>query len=306
MPLSSGDLRTLSECAIEAALEAGRLIASRSGETLEVRQKEGGDSLASKVVTEVDLLSDAIISERLRPGCDQYDIALLTEEGGDDLRRLESETFWCVDPLDGTLDFIESTPGYSVSIALVARSGIPLIGVVYDPLSQTLYSAIKGEGACLNGKRWRLDSSSSVAGKPLTLVCDRSLVERSDYRQVTRQIESMADRLGLSGLRTLHKGGAVLNACRVLENRPACYFKFPKPEEGGGSLWDFAATACLFNELGAIATDFYGGPLELNRAESTFMNHRGVMFATDHELALEVSRSLGRTLGRALEAGQAD
>lgn len=288
MPLSSDDLKALSECAIKAALDAGRLIASRSTGPLDVQRKDGGDSLASQVVTEVDLLSEAIIVKELSPSCDKHDIALLSEEGVDDLRRLETEAFWCVDPLDGTLDFIESSPGYSVSIALVSNSGLPLIGVVYDPVTETLYSALKGQGAYLNGKPWRLDFRSPVAERPLTLVCDRKLAEARDYRQVIEQFESVAERLGLKGVRTLHKGGAVLNACRVLENRPACYFKSPKAEAGGGSLWDFAATACIFSELGAIATDFHGEPLELNRAESTFMNHRGVMFATDPELALEV------------------
>jgi 3'-phosphoadenosine 5'-phosphosulfate (PAPS) 3'-phosphatase len=79
-----------------------------------------------------------------------------------------------------------------------------------------------------------------------------------------------------------------MNAIEVLENPPACYFKFPKPQQGGGSLWDFAATAAIFNECGASARDFDGQSLELNRAESTFMNHRGVLFATDAALAEEI------------------
>ena len=286
MPFSADDLLSLSECAINAALDAGRLIASRSGESISVQQKEGGVSLASQVVTEVDLASESAIVKRLSPSCEQYDIALLTEEVVDDLGRLESDAFWCVDPLDGTLAYIESTPGYSVSIALVSNSGQPLIGVVYDPLTRRLYSSVKGQGAYLNGQPWRLNFDSPVSQKPLTLVCDRNLAEGEGYDRVLEHFESKARRLGLSGVRTLHKGGAVLNACWVLENRPACYFKFPKAEAGGGSLWDFAATACLFNELGAIATDFYGEPLELNRVESTFMNHRGVIFATDPELVV--------------------
>lgn len=297
MPLSSDDLKALSECAIKAALEAGRLIASRSNEPKEVKHKAGGISLSSQVVTEVDLLSEAIIVKELSPSCDKHGIALLSEEGVDDLRRLETEAFWCVDPIDGTLAFIESSPGYSVSIALVSRSGVPLIGVVYDPVTETLYSALRGQGASLNGQPWRLDSSSAVKDKPLTLVCDRSLDESRDFSQVVLQFEAIAERLGLCGVSTVHKRGAVLNACRVLENGPACYFKFPKAEEGGGSLWDFAATACLFNELGAIATDFHGEPLELNRAESTFMNQCGVIYATDHDLALEVQSIWNDVLG---------
>lgn len=297
MPLSAKDLSTLSKRAIDAALDAGRIIASRSGEPITVMRKEGGDNLASQVVTEVDLLSEAAIIKRLSPSCEEYGIAMLTEESDDDKTRLEAKAFWCIDPIDGTLAFIESTPGYSVSIALVAKSGLPLIGIVYDPVTKTLYSAVRGQGAFLNGKPWSLDDHSSDKNKALTLVCDRSLDEASHFPQVLQHFEAIAEKMGLKGVRTVHKRGAVMNACRVLESGPACYFKFPKLDDGGGSLWDFAATACIFNELGSIATDFHGEALELNRAESTFMNHGGVMFATDHELAEEVRRELGVSHG---------
>ena len=293
MPLSAKDLSTLSKCAIDAALDAGRLIASRSNEPITVMHKEGGDTLASQVVTEVDLLSNDIIIKGLSPTCSEYGIALLTEEGDDDLKRLEADAFWCVDPLDGTLSFTESIPGYSVSIALVSRQGTPLIGVVYNPVTKNLYSAVKGQGACLNFKPWRPDFNPPYEGRPLTAVFDPSMDESAhNYTVIMEGLELIAEKMGLSGVQTMHRGGAVVNSCRVLENAPACYFKFPKPQDGGGSLWDFAATTCLFNELGAIATDFHGQALELNRAQSTFMNHRGVMYATDHELALEVRREL--------------
>jgi fructose-1,6-bisphosphatase/inositol monophosphatase family enzyme len=54
--------------------------------------------------------------------------------------------------------------------------------------------------------------------------------------------------------------------------------KFPKKEKGGGSIWDFAATACLFQELGLPATNFAGGRLDLNREEGTFMHREGVYY----------------------------
>ena len=161
--------------------------------------------------------------------------------------------------------------------------------MIYDPLSKTLYSAIKGQGAWRNGETWTLPSASSLSGKTLTLVCDRSQEEQPTYPSLLEQFETIAKRIGAAGLRTLHKGGAVMSGCWVLENRPACYFKAPKPQEGGGCLWDFAAIACLFHELGAVATDFHGQPLDLNRADSTFMNHRGVIFATDEALLAEIA-----------------
>jgi 3'-phosphoadenosine 5'-phosphosulfate (PAPS) 3'-phosphatase len=55
--------------------------------------------------------------------------------------------------------------------------------------------------------------------------------------------------------------------------------KRPKKEKGGGSIWDFAATACIFQELGLPATDFEGGALDLNKKNGTFMNEHGVFYA---------------------------
>ncbi|MFC1603212.1 3'(2'),5'-bisphosphate nucleotidase CysQ [Pseudomonadota bacterium] len=281
MQLTSDDLMLLSQQATFAAKQAGALITQRAQQPISVQKKKGVDQLASQVVTEIDHLSQALILDTLLPTCATYDLALLTEESTDDKQRLKKDYFWCIDPLDGTLPFVESIAGYSVSIALVSRSGIPQIGVVYDPVEQTLYSAVRGQGAFRNGQLWAFPSSDVTTEKTLTLVCDRSLVQRADYPNVIEALERMASQLSLAGVRVVNQGGAVMNACWVIENNPACYFKFPKPQDGGGSLWDFAATACLFHELGAIACDFHGQPLDLNRADSTFMNHRGVIFAED-------------------------
>ena len=75
----------------------------------------------------------------------------------------------------------------------------------------------------------------------------------------------------------------------VLDNQPGCYLKLPAGR-GGGSLWDFAATACMFHEAGSVATDVHGGALDLNRPDSTFMNHRGVLFASDERVARRLTR----------------
>ena len=114
MQLSTNDLYLLSQCAISAALQAGQMIANFDRDKLTVNTKKAGTSLASQVVTEVDHLSQAIILQTLQPGCDIYDLALLTEESPDDGSRLEKDYFWCIDPLDGTLPFIEGVHGYSV------------------------------------------------------------------------------------------------------------------------------------------------------------------------------------------------
>ncbi len=289
MKLSTDDLLALQQTAISAATEAGQLIAERAHQSVEVLHKTGGDSLASQVLTEVDLASESVILKWLKPSCAQYDLALLSEETTDDRSRLEKDYFWCVDPLDGTLSFIETTAGYAVSIALVSRAGVPLIGVVYNPVTSKLYSAVQGQGVWLNAQPWRPTFNDPMQGRVLTLVCDRGFLQRNDYPQIQQALEVVCDRLGLSSIQVINKGaGAVMNALWVIEHQPACYFKLPKPETGGGSLWDFAASAAILNELDAVVSDFYAQPLELNCAESTFLNYKGVMIASHQALADEI------------------
>jgi len=291
MKLSSADLNLLANVAISAATEAGQLIAR--SRPVEVEHKAVGEHLASMVVTEIDRRSEAIIVDRLTPTLKRFELGLLTEERNDDHSRLSADYFWCIDPLDGTLPFIEGVPGYAVSIALVDRAGMPWIGVVYDPVEATLLHAISGVGAFRDGARWPATLRSGSQAMPsdmLSVFADRSLVARSDKDQIVEALGEIAHKMGLSGVRWQVAAGAVMNACGVLANAPACYFKPPVVASGGGSLWDFAATACLFDEVGAIATDFRGAPLDLNRADSTFMNHRGVLFATDEALAAQVQR----------------
>ncbi|MFQ5644314.1 MAG: 3'(2'),5'-bisphosphate nucleotidase CysQ [Thiogranum sp.] len=287
MRLSGQDLGELLQCAMSAAKQAGAFIQASVARGIEVQHKSGGSNIAAQVVTEVDLRADAMITEALRPTCVQYDLALLTEESTDDHARLAKDAFWSVDPLDGTLAFIESRPGYSVSIGLVARDGTPLIGVVYNPVTDILYSAVRGQGMQRQGEPWQ-PSTTAQAGGPFTLVFDRGFDQRDYYAQVSAALDELAARHGFSALQTLEGDGAAMNALQVLENPPGCYFKFPKPQQGGGSLWDFAATAAIFAECGAVASDFYGEPLALNRADSTFMNHRGVLYATNAVLAAEL------------------
>ena len=282
------NLTDLTKQAVQAALEAGDLIRSYEDREVEVLHKEGGDTYASQVVTEVDRKAQDAILRILGPSCEEYDLAVLTEENEDDGSRFEKECFWCIDPMDGTLPFIRREPGYSVSIGLVAKDGSPKIGVVYDPVHDVLWQATKGQGVRKNGEPWTLDSK----GKALTFTYDRSFTDRPERDRVLRELEAYAHSIGLKKLMATQFGGAVINACHALENAPGCHFKFAKPQEGGGSLWDYAATACLYEESGAVVSDVHGDPLDLNRPDSTFMNHRGAIYATDVYLAQRIRQVL--------------
>jgi myo-inositol-1(or 4)-monophosphatase len=281
MKLSATDLQHLAVQAIAAARAAGELVSRARPQHVE--HKPGGHGLASQVVTDVDRRSEALIVRTLGPTLERFELGLLTEERDDDGGRHTKDYFWCIDPIDGTLPFIEGTPGYAVSIALVARDGTPWIGAVYDPVEHTLYHAIRGQRPQRNEQRWVLPSPP--AGSALSLFTDRGFADTPGYESIVAALRGIAHDLGLEGLVIDATGGAVMNACRVLAHPPACHFKLPKPQRGGGSCWDYAATACLFEAAGAVVTDIHGDPLELNRAGSTFMSHRGVLFCTDSVLA---------------------
>ncbi len=268
------DLLHLSNVAIKAALSAGKIIQQYMNEAILVEKKMGGTSPASQVVTKVDRECEAMILSHLLPTCSEFDLALLSEETEDDGGRFKKDFFWCVDPMDGTLAFINKQPGFSVSIALIAKDGTPYIGVVFDPSTNTLYQAIKGHGVYKDNRLWEIQHANDY----VTYVTDRKLKETPRVAEIERLLTENVEKLGLKEVKEIAGSGSVLNGILVLENGPACMLKFPKKENGGGSIWDFAATACIYQELGLPATNFEGGKLDLNRKDGTFMNHEGVFY----------------------------
>jgi fructose-1,6-bisphosphatase/inositol monophosphatase family enzyme len=272
MKLTDANLQQLCETAIEAARIAGKHISETRPK--DIRQDKEGDNLASQMLTEVDGQSQEMILQTLQPTFGEFDIALLTEESPDDGSRLEKDYFWCIDPIDGTLPYIEGVPGYAVSIALVSREGLPHIGVIYDPIEHTLYHAVRGQGAFRNSRPWEIGDLGSRLG----IFTDRSVAELS-YCEVIKNE---------SGATVKAQGGAVMNAMWCLENPPACYFKFPKDERGGGCFWDYAASACIYHELGAVCTDMRGQAMQLNNPDSIYMNRSGILYATDAATAKQI------------------
>ncbi len=284
MKLTQNDLFLLCQCAISAAFQAGQLISTYTGKQLNIKSKPHGKSLASQIVTEVDMLSQELVLKTLLPTCHIYDLAILAEESTDNKSRFEKDYFWCIDPLDGTLPFTESKPGYAVSIALVKKDGAPQIGVVYDPVRKNLYHAIKEVGAFKNGEILKVNNSLDNRNNELSVFFDRSFFNGKFYEATKSQLQKLTNELGTNNLSISNVGGSVISAIQVIEQAQACYFKYPRPEDSGGSLWDYAATACIFNELKLGATDIFGHSLELNRKESTFMNHKGFIFASNNNL----------------------
>ncbi len=269
------DFSHLSTIAIAAALSAGKIILKHLNDDFTVQLKDSSTSYASQVVTEVDLKCEKEILAHLLPTYKQFNIALLSEETEDDGGRFEKDFFWCIDPIDGTLAFIKKHPGFSVSIALIAKDGTPYIGVVFNPSTNTLYHAIKGIGVFKNNKPFVINTINAH----LTYVTDKKLRDSPHAAEIEKILHKKAAALKLNGIKEIAGAGSVLNAIYVLENGPACMLKLPKKENGGGSIWDYAATACMYNELRLPATDFKGERLDLNKKKGSFMNHKGVFYS---------------------------
>ena len=128
---------------LDAAREAGELALKARAGGLKIWSKDGGSP-----VTDADLAVDALLKDRLRAARPDY--GWLSEETVDDPARLTTTRQFVVDPIDGTVAFMNNKPWFAVSIAVV-ENGKPIAGVVHAPALNETYCAVTGGGATLNG-----------------------------------------------------------------------------------------------------------------------------------------------------------
>lgn len=285
MILTTTDIDQLAQVGLEAALAAGKHIASETDKQHTAGHKTGHNSLASQVVTDVDIKSQEIILAALEDSIGRFDLGLMSEEMQDNESRLAKDYFWCIDPLDGTLPFTEQRAGYAVSVALISKEGEPIIGIVIDPYSQSHYVAVNGRGCQRNGQLFQWDP---ILTDELICYFDRSFLLSKEYDSTMERLHSIKEKFGLSDLKTRVGAGAVMNAIGLLESRHACYIKLPKAAKGGGCIWDFASTNLIFQELRLHVSDSFGKTMQLNKKDSVYMNRDGVLFATDSTLGNEL------------------
>ena len=292
MVINQSDLYDLMRYAEKAALEAGKALQRFSRKNLQINKKKEAVSLASAVVTEADIASQVIVISTLAPTIEKYDLALLSEEKPDDKLRFSKDYFWCIDPLDGTLPYTEGRDGYAVSIALISKEGNAMIGVVYRPPRDEMWTALKNDGVERNGVAWKTVHTMDSQRTARYLV-DRSFLTDPRFEETKKMLHRISLKSGFKEVTIEHVGGAVMQAIDVLQHPPSCYFKLPRSGNSGGSIWDYAATNCIYNEAGMFVSDIYGRPMDLNRIDSTFMNHHGLIYASDPKM-VEIIDSLHR------------
>ena len=224
--------------AIRAARAAGDIILRHIDklDTLQIETKSQND-----FVTEVDRRAEQEALYHIRKAYPDH--AILAEESGADG---EDENIWIIDPLDGTTNFLRGLNQFAVSIALQQRGQLEH-AVVYNPLSQDLFSASRGKGAWLNNRRMRVSKARSLNGCLIgTGVPFKSGQNRSAYFQVLDQMMH-----NTAGVRRV--GAASLDLAWVANGTFDGFF------EMGLKPWDIAAGALLVQEAGGMISDYTGG-----------------------------------------------
>jgi len=199
------------------------------------------------LVTHVDISSEKKIKEIIRQKFPDHEI--LAEES--DLERREGSPFrWIVDPLDGTTNYAHGYPLFGPSIALVHEGG-PVVGVVYNPFWDELFTAVKGGGAFLNGKPI---SVSKIKAAKESLFCTGFPYDRKSrpdhYLAIFKEFM-------LLGHCVRRGGSAATDLCYLAAGRFEGFW------EEKLKAWDVAAAVCILKEAGGAATNFDGSPVDI-------------------------------------------
>jgi myo-inositol-1(or 4)-monophosphatase len=233
---SDKDLQADYHLACELALATGRLLAEFGRDDLTITHK--GEI---NLVTAADQAAEDYLRERL--SAERPDDAILGEEGGGEI---SNDRVWVVDPLDGTTNYAHGYPAWCTSIALMS-DGRSVLGTVYDPTRDELFSAQLGSGARLNGRRLAVSRQSALDQAFITTGFPYDLRERS--AEVLQPFNAMVRKT----LGVRRPGSAALDLCYVAAGRFDGFWEF------GLFPWDTAAAALMVSEAGGMVTDRAGG-----------------------------------------------
>jgi myo-inositol-1(or 4)-monophosphatase len=226
--------------AVKAARRAGVIInrASDDVDRLTIHSKGEND-----FVTEIDQKAEQAIIQTL---LDAYpDHAILAEESAATAALGEAEYQWIIDPLDGTTNFLHGFPQYCISIALAYRGQLS-VAVIYDPVRNDLYTALRGRGAFLNERRIRVSKRDKLQGALIgTGFPYRDFTHLDAYTAMFKDLVQKT-----AGLR--RPGSAALDLAWLACGRTDGFFEI------GLNAWDIAAGCLLVQEAGGLVSDFSG------------------------------------------------
>ncbi|WP_237067369.1 inositol monophosphatase family protein [Microbulbifer guangxiensis] len=228
--------------ALRAARKAGELI-ERAWERSDLAKLE--EKGRNDFVTEVDRASEQEIIYHLRKAYPKHSIR--AEESGI-LEGAEPDYEWIIDPLDGTTNFIHGVPQFCISIACRYRGRIEH-AVVLDPIKREEFTASRGRGAALNGRRIRVSPRQGMRGALIGtgIPFNGPALENIDpYLAALKEIAGQT-----AGIR--RPGAAALDLAYVAAGRFDGFWEMYLNE------WDIAAGTLLVREAGGLISDFRGG-----------------------------------------------
>jgi myo-inositol-1(or 4)-monophosphatase len=246
------ETETVADLAERLAREAGAIQRERFETEIRISTK----GTPTNLVTEVDHQCEALIVgglEQERPN----DSVLAEEGSGQD--DPSAEWRWVIDPLDGTTNYAHGYPRFCVSIG-VERGGVREVGVVYDPLLDECYRAVRGGGASLNGRRIQVSSEDRL---------EHSLAATGFAYDVHKSPDDNLANFGrmIKSTRAVRRdGSAALDLCYVAAGRLDAFWEFKL------NAWDIAAGLLLVEEAGGRCTNMAGDPPPRSGAETIASN----------------------------------
>ncbi|HEX6550072.1 MAG TPA: inositol monophosphatase family protein [Gammaproteobacteria bacterium] len=231
-------MHPLLNIAVSAARRGGDIITRHVGriDRLTIKTKAQND-----FVSQVDRLAEEEIIYTIRKA--HPDHAILAEESG--AQGSNDEYVWVIDPLDGTTNFLHGFPVFCVSIALKIRGRLEH-GVIYDPMRQELFTASRGSGAQVDGKRMRVSPQKTLEGALIgTGFPFRESQDISTYMKTFEAVTRKA-----AGIR--RAGSAALDLAYVAAGRLDGFWEMGLKE------WDIAAGVLMIQEAGGLSGNLDG------------------------------------------------
>lgn len=235
----------------QTAAEAGSIILERWNKSHRIFNKGKGE-----FATDADIKSQELIFSRIKKRFPDHDI--LSEENIG--KRVKSRFIWVIDPIDGTYQFTNGAPIFSVSIALL-RDYKPILGVINFPALKMLFWSEKGKGAFLNDKKISVSKE-----KDLSLYwvgCDIG------YAQKEKNASEVMASLIKTVRYTPMYGCGSFSTCMVAVGELGAYM-------GNSFVWDFAASSLIISEAGGKVTDFEGEDLNWHKNEMRILASNGL------------------------------
>lgn len=247
------------EAAVAIARGAGAIIVQHFSQPIVTSLK----STRTDVVTATDTATEAYIVAELRARFPEHHI-VGEEAGGQGAPIKGASHHWYVDPIDGTVNFASRLPHFCTSIALATSDREPLVGVVYDPMRDEMFTAVRGEGAKVNGNPLRVSETAELIDAVITtgFPYDKGTNPDNNVKEWVAFLPK------IRGERRL--GAAALDLCYVGAGRLDGYWeKDLKP-------WDAMAGMLVAREAGGRVTDYHGGlwPQRLDRGQYVASNGR--------------------------------